>query len=64
MIGVLTKFLKLYIMLKNILNVEGAQKLTKNEQKSITGGKAPVCCLEWNPITRVCSSWDQNCLGN
>jgi len=25
-------------MLKNILNLEGAQKLTKNEQKGIKGG--------------------------
>jgi hypothetical protein len=25
-------------MLKNILNLEGAQKLTKSEQKSIKGG--------------------------
>ena len=25
-------------MLKNILNLEGAQKLTKNEQKNISGG--------------------------
>ncbi|WP_189337072.1 hypothetical protein [Flavobacterium laiguense] len=29
-------------MLKNILNLEGAQKLTKNEQKSINGGR-PYC---------------------
>lgn len=25
-------------MLKNILNLDGAQKLTKNEQKNISGG--------------------------
>ncbi len=30
-------------MLKNILDLEGAQKLTKNEQKGIKGGKAPIC---------------------
>jgi hypothetical protein len=30
-------------MLKNILKLEGAQKLTKNEQKSIKGGNAPLC---------------------
>ena len=34
-------------MLKNILNLEGAQKLSKNEQKEITGGKYyipdPMC---------------------
>jgi len=29
-------------MLKNILKLEGAQKLTKNEQKSIKGGQAPA----------------------
>jgi hypothetical protein len=50
-------------MLKNILKLSGAQKLTKGEQKSINGGKVPLCCLVWNPITRVCSSWDQACLG-
>jgi hypothetical protein len=47
MIGVLTKLIKTIIMLKNILELEGAQKLTKNEQKSIKGGAAgrlcPVC---------------------
>ncbi|MEO8234757.1 MAG: hypothetical protein ABI549_05025 [Flavobacterium sp.] len=50
-------------MLKNILKLEGAQKLSKNEQKTIVGGKAPACCLTWNPITRYCSKWDQDCLG-
>ena len=30
-------------MLKNILKLEGAQKLSKNEQKNIAGG-APVWC--------------------
>ena len=32
-------------MLKNILKLEGAQKLTATEQKSISGGKpyTPVC---------------------
>jgi hypothetical protein len=30
-------------MLKNILKLDGAQKLTKNEQKSINGGNAPIC---------------------
>jgi hypothetical protein len=38
MIGVLTKLMKTIIMLKNILKLEGTQKLTKNEQKSINGG--------------------------
>ena len=31
------------IMLKNILNLEGAQELSANEQKTIIGGDAPVC---------------------
>jgi hypothetical protein len=35
-------------MLKNILKLEGAQKLTKNEQKNINGGIGQksnfVCC--------------------
>jgi hypothetical protein len=42
-IGVLTKLLKLYIMLKNILKLEGAQKLTKKEQKSTIGGIIRTC---------------------
>ncbi len=29
-------------MLKNILNLEGAQKLTKSEQQSINGGYIPI----------------------
>ena len=33
-------------MLKNILNLRGAQTLTNNEQKSIKGGNTLVCC-EW-----------------
>jgi hypothetical protein len=40
---VLTKYLKIIIMLKIILKLEGAQKLTKIEQKSIKGGSVPVC---------------------
>ena len=28
-------------MLKNILNLEGAQKLSNNEQKNISGGRIP-----------------------
>jgi hypothetical protein len=42
-----TKFYKLYIMLKKILKLEGAQKLTSHEQKSITGGitEAMAACL-------------------
>jgi hypothetical protein len=33
--------LKTITMLKNILELKGTQKLTKNEQKSIIGAKAP-----------------------
>jgi hypothetical protein len=32
-------------MLKNILKLEGAQKLTKNEQKNISGG-IHVCAID------------------
>lgn len=31
------------IMLKKILNLQDAQELSKNEQKSIIGGSAPIC---------------------
>jgi len=31
-------------MLKNILNLEGAQQLSKNEQSSINGGKTSYWC--------------------
>lgn len=30
-------------MLKNIMNLKGAQELNSKEQKSIIGGNAPVC---------------------
>lgn len=30
-------------MLKNILNLEGAQEISKNEQKAIKGGITRVC---------------------
>jgi hypothetical protein len=45
------------IMLKNILQLEGAQELTKNEQKSISGAGVCqgidilICC----PDTELCS---------
>ena len=32
-------------MLKNILNLEGAQQLSKNEQNEINGGKTPNWCV-------------------
>ena len=37
---IITKFL---IMLKNILNLNGAQELNNNEQKSINGGGSRNC---------------------
>ncbi len=33
-------------MLKNILNLEGAQKLNREEQKSVSGGKALYNCSQ------------------
>jgi hypothetical protein len=35
-------------MLKNILNLDGAQQLSKNEQKTISGGitRAQLQCIE------------------
>ncbi len=65
MIGVLTKLIKTIIMLKNILKLEGAQKLTKNEQKSINGGlttclergcAAGECCVSTGPQEGICHS--------
>jgi hypothetical protein len=38
---VINQFLKLNIMLKNILKLNGAQQLSKNDQKSINGGACP-----------------------
>jgi hypothetical protein len=37
----IAKLIKTTIMLKNILKLEGTQKLTKNEQKGINGGWVP-----------------------
>ncbi|WP_306351934.1 hypothetical protein [Flavobacterium sp. '19STA2R22 D10 B1'] len=49
-------------MLKKISSLKGSQILSKAEQKSIKGGKAPACCLRWKPIERECTLWDYNCL--
>lgn len=49
-------------MLKNILNLKEVKQLSITEQKAINGGKAPKCCIDWNPILRVCNEWDNNCL--
>jgi hypothetical protein len=42
-------------MLKNILKLEGAQKLTKNEQKTIQGGK--ILCK----VNGVCTQYGIQC---
>lgn len=45
-------------MKKSILNLDGVQKLSKNEQKSITGSKGIKICCEWCE-DGTCSSWTQ-----
>jgi hypothetical protein len=44
-------------MLKNILKLQGAQELTKNEQKSISGG-TKICC-EWC-FDGTCLDWAES----
>jgi len=44
-------------MLKNILKLQGAQELTKNEQKSIKGGLKD--CID--PNTNTCKYISLNC---
>ncbi|MEO8515444.1 MAG: hypothetical protein ABI426_01800 [Flavobacterium sp.] len=41
-------------MLKNILNLKGAQKLTKDEQKIISGGRSQPLSLCMYPV-ELCS---------
>ena len=43
-------------MLKNILNLEGAQKLSKTEQKEFIAGKPNpnLLCYECNNNDRIC----------
>jgi hypothetical protein len=59
-------------MLKNILNLNGAQQLSKNEQKSISGGissgtSAPpppgLICCEWITMcgSQICVREDEVC---
>jgi hypothetical protein len=38
------QFFKLNIMLKNILKLNGAQQLSKNDQKEVFGGIEPQRC--------------------
>lgn len=45
--------------MKKLLNVKGAQELTKKEQLKIQGGVpacAPICggCGTWDRVTRSC----------
>lgn len=49
-------------MLKNILNLEGAQQLSKNEQKSINGGLIN-CAHDHNicPTGQCCKSIGNTC---
>jgi hypothetical protein len=62
-IEALTKLLKLCIMLKNILKLEGAQELTEIEQKVIKGG-LPYC--EFGYPIRVYENgrWVWRCSGD
>jgi hypothetical protein len=43
------KFQSRYIMLKNILNLEGAQELSREQQQSIKGG---IACSEDFPCKK------------
>ncbi|NRS89752.1 hypothetical protein HNQ02_002684 [Flavobacterium sp. 7E] len=51
-------------MLKNILKLQGAQKLTKNEQKSINGGGSilyqQMCsrCDDFESHSPACIPWN------
>jgi hypothetical protein len=55
MIGILTKLIKTIAMLKNILKLEGAQELTRSEQKTISGGK--IQCK----VNGVCTQYGLQC---
>jgi hypothetical protein len=55
MIGLLTKFKKIRVMLKNILKLKGAQKLTENEQKSINGGFGCIRIFYWTMTAAECA---------
>jgi hypothetical protein len=43
------------MMLKNILKLEGAQKLTKKEQKSINGGFGCIRTFYWTMTAAECA---------
>lgn len=51
-------------MIKNILKLNGAQKLEKNEQKSISGGMGfpiPGGCPNWHDALLCCYDYVNNC---
>jgi hypothetical protein len=54
-VGAFSNNKNLIIMLKNILNLEGAQEISANEQKTIKGGNAPVC--EEGSVAKRCSDF-------
>ncbi len=51
-------------MKKSILNLEGTRNLSTEELKKINGGRVPLCCLDWDPIKKVCYNYDPNCNPN
>ncbi len=50
-------------MLKNILNLDGAQQLSKKEQKSIIGGKTP-CTVGTNCGPDMCCTAPTSAFGD
>ncbi|MFE3867525.1 hypothetical protein ACFX5E_05485 [Flavobacterium sp. LS2P90] len=48
-------------MLKNILNLEGAQRLTKNEQKLIKGGLQEMAIDDGGACKKCCWAGTTNC---
>ena len=56
-------------MLQKILNLKGAQPLSKNEQKSIVGGNPfedhhPHCTNPWQGAYTTSGECETNCLGS
>jgi len=50
------KFFKTLIMLKNILNLAGAEQLSKKEQKTIKGGITRQCADAWSSMSCATST--------
>lgn len=46
-------------MKKSILNL--GKTLAKKEQKRVLAGRAPLCCLDWDPVARYCYAWQSSC---